>query len=70
MGKATVTGSRPAGKIDAYMHRTIGPAAHEVAHRRIVSWSAVNFRPENTLHDVEFKLFVGNWTCRLTAPPA
>ena len=45
--------------LDNFVCRVLTDAAREAANRRFVRWSSVNFRPQNVLTDVGFKLFVG-----------
>jgi len=49
------------------MSREMTEKEREAADRRFVMWSAVNFRPQNMLEDVGFKLFVGSFSPSYTA---
>ena len=55
-GKGKGNATRP---LDNFVCRVLTDAAREAANRRFVIWSSVNFRPQNMLTDVGFKLFVG-----------
>ena len=47
--------------IQSYMHHKLPNNVREIADRRFVAWSAVNFRPQNMMHDIGFKFFLGVW---------
>ena len=47
--------------IQSYMHHKLPNNVREIADPRFVAWSAVNFRPQNMMHDIDFKFFLGVW---------
>lgn len=49
------------GPIDAHIAGGVSPNERKRANRLYTIWSAINLRPQNLIHDVGFKLFVGNF---------
>ena len=47
--------------IQAYVHHKLPNNVREIADRRFVAWSAVNFRPQHMMHDIGFNFFLGVW---------
>ena len=47
--------------MDTLCHRKLTTKEREIADRRFVMWSAINFWPQNILQDVGFKLFIGTF---------
>ena len=43
------------------MHHKLPNSVREIADRRFIALSAVNFLPQNMMHDIGFKFFLGVW---------
>ena len=56
-GKSKAAGIR---SIQSITYPALSETGRKKANRRFVLWGTVNFRPENMLHNVGFKIFVGN----------
>ena len=47
--------------VQSYMHHKLPKNFREIANRCFVAWRAVNIRPQNMMHDIGFKFFLGIW---------